>query len=104
MKKHAKKIEAAVSLYQKFSGHTPEFIDRVTLKVDTVAFAIGYCDGIMYETVRDGRSENYIHKFRKGSRPVLACSSDGKQLYMLAGAYKFTERGIEDNASKKKGR
>lgn len=96
MKKHKKKINAAVSLYQKFTGHIPEFIDKVTLKVDNVAFAIGYCDGIMYETIRDGKRENYIHKFRKGSRPVLASSSDGKQLYLLAGAYKFTERGIED--------
>lgn len=100
MKKHQKKINAAISLYQKFSGHTPEFIDKVTLKVDTVAFAIGHCDGIMYETIRDGKREHYIHKFRKGSRPVLASSSDGKQLYMLEGAYKFTDRGIVD----KKGR
>lgn len=101
MKKHRRKIDAAVSLYQKFSGHTPEFIDRVHLKVDTVAFAIGHCDGIMYEAIRDGKHENYIHKFRRGSRPVLAASSDGKQLYLLAGAYNFTERGIVD---RKKGR
>jgi hypothetical protein len=102
MKKHHKKIQAAVSLYQKFSGHTPEFIDKVTLKVDTVAFAIGYVDAVMYETVRDGEVENYIHKFRKGSRPVLASSSDGKQLYMLAGAYKFTDRGIVDSKKKRR--
>lgn len=96
MKKYQNKIDAAISLYKKFSGHEPEFIDKVHLKVDKVCFAIGYCEGIMYETVRDGKRENYIHKFRKGSRPVLACSSDGKQLYVLAGAYKFTDRGIED--------
>lgn len=91
-----KNLDAAISLYQKFTGMDPEFIDTVHMKVDPVATAIGYCDGIMYSTVREGKKERYIHKFKKGSRPVLAVSSDGKQLYLLAGAYKFTDRGIVD--------
>jgi len=95
-KKHHTKIKAAISLFKKFSGHEPEFIDKIQFPVDTVVMAIGHCDAVMYTTVRDGEIEKYIHKFKKGSRPVLACSSDGKQLYMLAGAYKFTDRGIVD--------
>lgn len=95
-KKHNKKIRTAISLFKRFSGHTPEFIDKVQFPVDSVVMAIGHCDGVLYTTVRDGKTEKYIHKFRKGSRPVLACSSDGKQLYMLAGAYKFTDAGIVD--------
>jgi len=95
-KKHAKKIEAAMSLYENFSGERPEFVDRVNFPVDTIAMAIGHLDAVMYSTVRDGKKEKYIHKFRKGSRPVLACSSDGKQLYILAGGYQFTDRGIVD--------
>lgn len=96
MKKTHKKIKAAISLFKKFSGHEPEFIDKVQFPVDTVAMAIGLCDAVMYTTVRDNKTEKYIHKFKKGSRPVLAVSSDGKQLYMLAGAYKFTDAGIVD--------
>jgi hypothetical protein len=94
--KTRKKIDAAISLYENFSGHKPEIIDRVRLRVDTVAIAIGHLDAVMYSTVRDGKKERYIHKFRKGSRPVLACSSDGKQLYILTGGYRFTDRGIVD--------
>jgi hypothetical protein len=50
----------------------------------------------MYSTVRDGRHENYVHRFGAKSRPLLAASSDGTQLYLLGGAYNFTERGIVD--------
>ena len=91
----SKKINAAIDLFESFTGEKPEYLDRVNLPVDNVAMAIGHCDGVMYETVRDGRTEKYIHKFKKGSRPVLAVSSDGKQLYILGGDYHFTERGIE---------
>lgn len=90
------KINYAIKLFQDFTGHDPEYIDVVNLPVHSIALAIGYCDGIMYETVRDNKIEKYIHRFKKGCRPVLASSYDGKQLYLLAGAYRFTERGIVD--------
>lgn len=61
-----------------------------------VAFAIGQVDGILYTTVRDNEIESYIHKFKKSSRPLLASSFDGKQLYILGGGYTFTNRGIVD--------
>ena len=60
------------------------------------AFKIGQCDGILYTTVRDGRTEKYIHKFKKNSRPVLVSNFDGKSLGLVGGKYHFTERGIED--------
>lgn len=89
------KINKAVKLFENFTGENPEYIDTVDLPVDSVAMAIGHCDAVMYETVRDGKKEKYIHKFKKGARPVLAVSSDGKQLYILGGNYIFTDRGIE---------
>ena len=91
-----KKAYAAIKLFEDFTGDKPKYLDTVTLHLDTVATAIGYCDGVLYTTVRNGNTEKYIHEFKKGSRPVLAVSSDGKQLYLLAGAYHFTDRGIED--------
>lgn len=97
-----KRIEKAIKLFQDFTGHDPEYIDKVKLPVHDTALAIGHCDGILYSTVRDGRKEKYIHKFKPGSRPVLAVSFDGKQLYLLAGAYKFTDRGIVDRSGPKK--
>lgn len=93
----AKKIDEARRRYSRFSGHT-EFKQGV-VKVPRRAremLAVGKVLGIMYETVRDGRRENYLHKFREQSRPLFAVSSDGTQLHMLGGAYRFTERGIVD--------
>lgn len=90
-----KKINAAIKLFEDFTGEKHEYIDTVDMPVDSVAMAIGHCDAVMYETVRDGETEKYIHKFKKGARPVLAVSSDGKQLYILGGDYVFTDRGIE---------
>ena len=96
MKKNNKKIIAAVKLYENFTGDKPTYIDTVKLPVDDVAMAIGYCDGVLYTTVREGQTEEYVHRFKKGARPVLGVSSDGKQLYLLGGDYRFTDRGIED--------
>ena len=90
-------IEAAAQLYADFSGHEPEIIgtlDKPT--VPDVLIGIGDIDGIMYSTIRDGKLERYVHEFKKTSRPLFAVSHDGKQLYMLGGAYTFTERGIVD--------
>jgi hypothetical protein len=53
-------------------------------------------DFVGYTTVRDGKRERYIHRFRKKSRPLLAASSDGTSLQILGGEFEFTEAGIED--------
>lgn len=60
------------------------------------AMAIGTCDGVLYTTVRDGKTESYIHEFRSRSRPVLAVSADGKNLLILGGRYQFLDTGIND--------
>lgn len=92
----ALKIKKAAELYQDFTGHRPGHIDTIKLASKGVGFKIGQVDGIMYTTVRDGKTEKYIHEFRNKSRPLLASSFDGKQLYILGGGYKFTNRGIVD--------
>ena len=96
MKKNTAKMTAAIKLFEDFTGDKPGYIDTVKLPIDTVCVAIGYCDGVLYSTVRDGQNESYVHEFKKGARPVLAVSSNGKQLYLLAGSYRFTDRGIVD--------
>jgi len=74
----------------------PEFVDMVDRPAHDVLMLIGHCDGVLYTTRRDGKQEKYIHRFKRNSRPLLASSFDGKQLYMLGGAYDFTEEGITD--------
>ena len=89
----------AADLYERFSGHDPEAIGKVRVPpIPKVGVAVGEVDGILYSTVRDGKLEKYIHKFRKSDRPLFVVSPDGKQLFLIEGRYTFTERGIVDES------
>lgn len=61
-----------------------------------VGFEIGNVEFIGYTAKRDGRSEKYIHKFKRKCRPVLVSNHDGKHVSMVGGHYEFTDRGIVD--------
>lgn len=91
-------IQKAQKLYADFTGHDGEFfLTKVRLpKMPTAVVAIGECDQICYRTVRDGKRENYVHDFKKSARPLLCCSPDGTQLFLIGGHFEFTERGIVD--------
>ena len=91
------RINKAAKLYEDFTGNPPEFADQIKYNIPDVALQIGKCDGILYTTVRNGKTEKYIHKFKRNSRPLLACSHDGSTLLLLGGAFAFTDRGIVDN-------
>lgn len=96
LSRHAK-VKNASDLYERFTGHNADEVVSVDKpELPDVMLVIGEIDGIMYSTVRDGELEKYIHKFSKSCRPTFAVSHDGKQLFMLGGAYNFTERGIID--------
>lgn len=92
----AGKIKRAAARFKRFTGHDAEQADPVQFDVPEVALRIGDCLGIMYRTVRDGKTEDYIHRFNPRSRPQLAASEDGSILILLGGAYQFTNRGIVD--------
>jgi hypothetical protein len=85
-----------ITLFKRFRGEEPEYIDKVKIHRHDVCIVIGECDGILYSTVRDGEPEKYIHRFKKKSRPLLCSSSDGSQLYLIGGSYDFTDVGITD--------
>lgn len=90
-------LDAAKKLYKDFSGHTPDKVVEVDLPpVPKEGLQIGFVTAIVYLTKRDGRDEQYIHRFAKNARPLLAVTHDGRQLLLLGGAYNFTARGIED--------
>lgn len=90
------KAARAATLFENFTGHPGEVIGRVDIPADDVLTVFGECEAIAYSTTRDGIKESYQHEFRKRSRPLIAVSSDGRRLYLLAGAYEFTSHGIED--------
>lgn len=89
-------LSAASKRLEEFSGHEASEVLRVKEPHFKKGLVIGPLHGLLYGTVRDGRSENYIHRFRKISRPLLAASSDGKSLRIVGGRFQFTEAGIED--------
>lgn len=90
-------MKEAVELYEDFTGHKAEHYDEIPVDWMEIGVKVGKCDGVMYETVRDGKTEHYIHKFKKTARPVLAASYDGKQLALIGNKFTFTERGIVDD-------
>ena len=92
-----KQLAQAMDLYRRFSGHEPEIVGRMGKpKIPNVGIVIGEMDGVTYETVRDGETLQYFHRFNKKSRPLLVSSFDGKQIYIVGGRYDFTEDGIVD--------
>lgn len=89
-------IERGMRLFGDFTGHKGELFAVQQPALPEVALVVGYLDGVMYTTVRDGKTERYLHQFEKQSRPLLLASDDGKQLFILGGGYDFTDRGIVD--------
>ena len=68
----------------------------ITLPDYDTGLKVGKCCGIMYETIRDGKNEKYLHEFKKASQPDLAISHDGQQIFLIGGSYLFKDSGIND--------
>jgi len=88
--------QAAVDLFKSFQERPPRAgeIVKVDEQAPAVLAVVGKLVGVIYEALGDG--ELYRHDFKESARPVLAVSHDGKQLYALAGVYRFTDRGFVD--------
>lgn len=94
-----RKVAAARRLFTSFTGLDANELQEIEVpQVDEVLLSVGHCEAIAYETVRDGKVQSFQHEFSRKARPVLAVSHDGRRLYLLAGAYRFTHRGIVDHA------
>lgn len=89
-------IRAAINLYRDFREKEPKRIRVVDFDLPQAVMVIGHVDEILYTTTHGRKTVHYRHPFQEGSRPLLCASSDGKQLLLLGGRYKFTDRGIVD--------
>jgi hypothetical protein len=95
-------VDRAADLYERFTGHDPRELGTVNVpELPRVAAVVGECDGVLYTTVRDGKTERYIHEFAARDRPLLCVSPDGRQILLVGGRYRFTEAGIVDASDKK---
>lgn len=85
----------AGKLFSDFHGRAPEIGEIVRIRYpEDKALLVGTLDMVAYTSVGDGRT--YVHRFARGvdSRPRLLVSGDGCQIYVVAGQYKFTNRGF----------
>ena len=85
---------AAARLFRHFFDREPKADEIVTIATKTPedALVIGELDGLIYRS--ETNDKPLIHRFKKSDRPFLLVSSDGRQIYVLKGAYRFTERGF----------
>lgn len=88
--------ENAAKLYEDFTGHDADEFIEINQPDYKTGLAFGRLKGVIYSTVRDGETEEYIHEFKPRSQPILGASHDGKQLLVSGGRYQFTDRGIID--------
>jgi len=83
--------------FRDFTGDKPRKVSKARLPDrDVAAWKMGKLEGVAYEAVRDGVREKYFHEFAKHARPDLVAQDDGKQLYIVGGRYKVTDRGVTD--------
>jgi hypothetical protein len=81
----------AVKRFRAYHGRAPKDGEILDLEFEPVtALVIGECDGIMYRTKESKKP--WLHRF--DVRPLLLASSDGHQVYVVKGRYRFTARGI----------
>lgn len=86
--------EDARELFEDFHDRPPEDGELAFVDFQDVLFAVGPMHAVAYIKEVDGEEKIFYHEFDQDSRPVLAISSDGTQLHILAGEYELTERGI----------
>jgi hypothetical protein len=84
--------QKAWKLFKSFHNKDPRNGQLVKIAMDKPdeALEVGKFYGIAY--IAEG--EIYFHKFKKTDRPLVFVSSDGKQIYILKGGYRFTDRGF----------
>jgi hypothetical protein len=92
-----KELDEASQKLEDFTGHKVSHLESASSRSNQrTGLIVGELDLIGYRAKRDGKTERYGHHFKKNSRPLLAVTSDGKQLHIVGGQYEFTEAGIED--------
>lgn len=85
-------MHGARRAWEAFSGKPANRLTRAELRDIKAAWELGKIHAIEY--VASDNAKLYRHDFGK-NRPALGSSPDGKQLVILGGGYRVTDRGIE---------
>jgi len=88
-------VARAVALYQRFFGRKPAVQEVVTVSCPkaTTGIVIGRIKSIVYVPTQGSRPLE--HEFAKGRQPRLVVTDNGRQIFVLDGAYQFTARGFK---------
>lgn len=86
----------AKALFEAFHGRPPSRNEIAMLKQEPAGgeecLEVGQLFGVMYKVT--GIPEPYLHKFNPRSRPLLFVTANGRQMIVLNGKYRFTDRGF----------
>lgn len=87
----------ARALYKAFYKKEPPAgaIVLVDMKRPVDAVVIGELDSVTYHRADQPNKKPYLHQFSKNRRPQLLVTSDGKQIFVLGGAFGFNAQGFK---------
>lgn len=91
-----KDFRGAFKLHEAFRELPPTKSVKLKVNLPKALMSMGHVEAICYRTTHGKKSVLYKHDFAPGSRPVLAAGPKRNQLFLLAGRYHVTERGIVD--------
>lgn len=95
--KTALKLRSAHTLFDRFHCFAPERVVRQRCRrlIPKVLVNVGELRGLIYKSDKRqrGRPQTYVHFMETPAR--LACDPEGRQLYIIGGNYRITERGID---------
>ena len=92
---HRGGLDNAMRAFRRFTAHHVGSVEVMPqTEAPGVVYVLGDLVDVSYEARRGGKVNTYLHRFKKSSRPRLAVSHDGNQLYILGGGYRVTSHGI----------
>lgn len=91
-----KEQRAAIALYRGFREVDPKRAIKLDIDIPKALAIMGPIEFIGYRTTHGRRAVLYTHEFSPGSRPFLCAGPRDRQLYIVGGNFRVTDRGIVD--------
>lgn len=94
----ARKIsKKSVAKFKEFHDFDPKEVVALPVNrtIPRELVRVGDLVGVIYRSDKwDRKKKDYIHKFNRSDRPILASSPDGKRLFILGGSFRTKAEGI----------
>lgn len=87
---------AAKELWRDFRETAPGRSRRVQVQWPKALMVMGIAQAIAYVTTHRGKVQPYLHKFARGSKPLLCAGKKRGQLFLIGDGFKVDAHGIVD--------